>query len=90
MIDEQMPEEEREKIVEAVSAETNRLLALTQDIRDVGLTRAIVAHGVITTTGATVNWLKEAEGENFNRSAMGEAMLAVVMALHDAQKENGE
>ena len=87
MIDGDMPEEEREKIVEKVSAETNRLVALAGPLGDTGLIRAIVAAGVIMTTGATVEWLKENEGESFNRQAMGEAMLAVVMGLYEAQTD---
>ena len=85
--------EMRDRLAQEVAVTTHRLMCVVeeagldddQDLRD-----AIVAHGLVLSTGRVIRETKALEGDDFNEMAMAFACMMLIESMADAFDEAKE
>ena len=79
-------EEMRDRLAEEVAGTTHRLMCLTEEagLHDQDLRDAVVAHGLVLSTGRVIREMKALEGDDFNEIAMGWACMMLIESMTDA------
>jgi hypothetical protein len=85
-------EEMRDRLSQEVAGTTHRLMCLTEEagLDDQDLRDAIVAHGLVLSTGRVIREMKALEGDDFNEMAMAFACMMLIESMADAFDEAKE
>ena len=85
-------EEMRERLAQEVAGTTHRLMCLTEEagLDDQDLRDAIVAHGLVLSTGRVIRELKALDNDDFNEMAMAFACMLLIESMADAFDEAEE
>ena len=76
----------RDRLAQEVAETTHRLMVLTEEagLDDQDLRDAIVAHGLVLSTGRVIREMRVLEGNDFNEMGLAFACMMLVESMTDA------